>query len=132
MNHPYKELESHPFWAVIAEGIAELEENRDIEVATQKDLVVGYILKKLISNERVTFDLSRDEAIVLFECASRFSETEEIKIEDSSEEVAMWAVCASLEKALTEPFRPDYPAILNAARDTLRRDGENSGRSGAS
>jgi hypothetical protein len=47
MNHPYKELEEHPLWNVLKEGIEELEENNDISMTAHPSYVVGYLLKKL-------------------------------------------------------------------------------------
>jgi hypothetical protein len=67
----------------------------------------------------VRVELTREEAIVLFEMLSRHSETDVLAIQDRAEEFATWRLCGALEKALAEPFAPDYAAILQRARHAL-------------
>ena len=68
----------------------------------------------------VTIDLSQDEALVLFECLSRFKERGAFVIEDQAEERVLWDVHCVLEKVLVEPFQADYRAKVDAARDRTR------------
>lgn len=69
-------------------------------------------------------NLTEDEALVLFELLSRFSEDSILGIEDQAEMRALWNLQAVLEQALTEPFLQNYETLLPAARDRLRDDGK--------
>ena len=73
-----------------------------------------------MSQEKIAFEISRDEALVLFEFLSRFSEKGALSIEDTAEERVLWNLVAILEKSLPEPFRADYIEILESARASLR------------
>jgi hypothetical protein len=44
-RNPYKELESHPLWSVIARAIDDLSRNQDLAITTSRDYVVGYLTK---------------------------------------------------------------------------------------
>jgi hypothetical protein len=68
----------------------------------------------------VTITLTADEAVVLFEFLSRFSDTDKLTIEDQAEERALWNLCCVFEKCLVVPFDADYSDALQAARDRLR------------
>ncbi len=68
----------------------------------------------------VSLNLSPDEALVLFELLSRYSDSDRLEIIDQAEQRALWNVCCLLEKELAEPFDPAYLALLSAARDRLR------------
>ena len=70
--------------------------------------------------EHVTLQLSRDEAVVLFDWLARFNAQEGKRFEDQSEQRVLWNLEASLESVLAEPFKPDYEQILAAARSRLR------------
>ncbi len=71
-------------------------------------------------DESLVLELSRDEAIVLFEFIARFSDDETLEIVDQAEERVLWNLCCYLEKHLREPFSPDYARIIEAARARLR------------
>ena len=70
--------------------------------------------------EEVTLRLSQDEALVLFELVSRFSEKKKLNIEDQAEEKVLWGICCSLEASLTQPLSADYAAALAKARLLVR------------
>lgn len=70
--------------------------------------------------EKVRIDLSKDEAIVLFEFLSSFSDKGTLQIVDQAEERVLWNVCCDLEKVLSEPFLETYLKVLNEARDRVR------------
>jgi len=77
--------------------------------------------------DEVEIRLTPDEALVLFECLSRYSDTDELRVEDQSEQRALWNLCCLLEKQLVEPFKPNNVKLLQSARDRLRdKDDENS------
>ena len=69
---------------------------------------------------QVDLHLTKEEAIVLFEMLSRFSENDKLEIEDQSEQRVLWNLCASLESKLVEPFDENYVSILENARAVLR------------
>ncbi len=68
----------------------------------------------------IALTLSRDEALVLFEFLSRFSDEEELRIEDQAENRVLWHLCCILEQQLVEPFREDYADCLARARHAVR------------
>ena len=72
------------------------------------------------SQEYLSLRLSENEALVLFEFVSRFSEQRKLTIEDQAEERMLWDICSSLEKELTAPLNPDYAELLAKAREIVR------------
>jgi len=77
-----------------------------------------------MSEEKVTVSLTKEEALVLFEVLSRFTETDKLSIEDQAEERALWNLTAIFERELAEPFAKNYDAILEQARSKLRDKNE--------
>lgn len=69
---------------------------------------------------KVTIELTGDEALVLFDWITRFTEREDKEFEDQAEEKVLWQIEAVLEKVLVEPFKPDYDRLLAAARAKVR------------
>jgi hypothetical protein len=53
----------------------------------------------------VEISLTADEALVLFECLSRFSDSGALSIVDQAEERALWNLCALFQKTLLPHFR---------------------------
>ncbi len=68
----------------------------------------------------IKIELNSDEGLVLFEYLSRFSDTRKLEFEDKAEQIALWNLTCLLEKALLEPFKPNYDQLLQEARDRLR------------
>ncbi len=68
----------------------------------------------------VTLVLSKDEALVLFEWLYTAKDIGRLP----DEERVYWSLEGQLEKTLAEPFRPDYAALVEAARRRLLDDGE--------
>ena len=54
MNHPYIEFEKTPVWKLIDTAIVELERNRDIQLTTKREYVIGYLCQQLASKRIVT------------------------------------------------------------------------------
>ncbi|MBX3243284.1 MAG: hypothetical protein KF685_02305 [Acidobacteria bacterium] len=69
---------------------------------------------------KIRIDLSKDEAIVLFEFLSSFSDKGTLQIVDQAEERVLWNLCCDLEKALGEPFLDTYPTVLKKSRKRVR------------
>lgn len=78
-----------------------------------------------LKTEIVNLSLTKDEALILFEFLSRFSESDsELTIEDQAEERVLWNLCCDLEKILVEPFQENYGELLNQAREKVRDKNE--------
>jgi hypothetical protein len=73
-----------------------------------------------MTDEKINIELSKDEGLVLFEMLSRFSNNEELRIVDQSEQRVLWNIQAELEKLLTNPFQADYQDLLLKARERVR------------
>lgn len=71
-------------------------------------------------DEKVTITLTRNEAIVLFEFLSRFTEQQQLDIRDQAEQRVLWDILAGLESALPEPLAHDYDQHLQRARESIR------------
>ncbi len=77
-----------------------------------------------MKNDEVKISLTKDEAIVLFDFLSRFSDQDELNIEHQAEKRALWNLTCLLEQQLAEPFLPEYTKISNQARERLKDDDE--------
>jgi hypothetical protein len=47
MNHPYKEYEKTELWLKLEKALNDLTENKDIEITTSPEYVIGYLCKSL-------------------------------------------------------------------------------------
>ena len=71
----------------------------------------------MISSESpVKIELTRDEAIVLFDLLHRFEDTETLDIQHPAEEQALWSLSNLLERVLVEPFDRHFAEIVEQAR----------------
>ena len=69
-------------------------------------------------SENISITLSHDEALVLLEFFSRFSDDDDdFTLRHNAEYLAFMRISAQLDKALVEPFQPQYRELLRAARD---------------
>ena len=73
-----------------------------------------------MAERSLKLELSENEALVLFELLSRYSETDELSIEDQAEQRVLWDLCCDLEKSLVEPLSSNYGQLLAAAREKTR------------
>ncbi len=69
--------------------------------------------------EKVFIELSKAEALVLFDLLGRFDKDEKLIMENQAEERVLWNIHCSLEKVLVEPFSPDYAKLLAEARNQV-------------
>ena len=69
--------------------------------------------------EQIIINLSRDEALVLFEFFARFDESDDFALRHKAEYLAFSRVSAQLDKALVEPFQPNYTELLRSARERV-------------
>jgi len=70
--------------------------------------------------EFVRLEMTVDEALVLFELLSGYSESGSLTVTHQAEQRVLWNLHCLLERQLVEPFDPDYETLLTAARDRLR------------
>jgi len=73
-----------------------------------------------MSQERISIELSKKEALVLFEYLRRCDDQDKYSFVDQAEERVLWTVEGALEKQLVEIFSPDYGKLLKEARDQVR------------
>jgi hypothetical protein len=78
----------------------------------------------MAGSDSVSLELSREEALVLFEWLSRFNKLEQRGFEHQAEQRVLWNIEAMLESNLAEPFDPGYGEILAQARAKVRDLGE--------
>ena len=70
--------------------------------------------------DELSINLTKNEALVLFDFLSRFNQSENNGIfEDKAEQKIFWTIEALLEKQLTEPFLPNYKDIICDARKEI-------------
>jgi hypothetical protein len=81
------------------------------------------------SQQPIHLEPSADDALVFFEFASRFTDSDQLTIGDESEARLRWILCARLEKQLSEPFSPNYPELLAQAQGRVRDDETGAGGS---
>lgn len=75
----------------------------------------------------VQITLTHDEALVLFDLLTRYSQSDVLGTRDQSEQRALWNLQCLLEKTLPEALDADYKTLLATAQDQLRDlDGTNA------
>lgn len=67
-------------------------------------------------------ELTKDEAIVLFDFLSRNNEEDGFKtlLKDQAEERMLWDLESLLEEGLDDVFQSDYEGVLKKAREAVR------------
>lgn len=73
-----------------------------------------------MSEPNISVELSRAEALVLFEWLSRFNKTSRSDFDDQAEQRVLWDLEAMLEAILVEPLESRYDDLLAAARARVR------------
>jgi len=62
MRNPYSEFEQTTLWETIDAAVSELERNRDVELSTAREHVIGYLCHQLAGRQVVTeSSLSKSE-----------------------------------------------------------------------
>ena len=72
------------------------------------------------SEEKVIIELTRSEALVLFEFLYRTSDDDSLTVADQAERRALWNLECLFEKELVEPFLPNYLELLEQAKKRLK------------
>ena len=70
-------------------------------------------------NETVTINITKAEALVLFELLADFHGQPVLEIKDNAERLSLVRIHGALESTLVEPFAKDYDQIIQAARAYL-------------
>jgi hypothetical protein len=74
----------------------------------------------MADRENVTITLTGDEALVLFDLLHRWEDDDRVSAPRyEAEQIALWNLSAMLERAMAEPFRPDYERLVSEARTRL-------------
>ena len=73
-----------------------------------------------MEEKEIVLRLSESEAWVLFEFVKRFSDTDELKIEDYSERRALWNLCCVFERTLSSANIDDFESFLESCKSKLR------------
>ena len=75
------------------------------------------------SNDNISLELSKEEALVFLDWLFRFNENENDNsslFEDQAEERIFWDIEATLEKVITATLESNYSEILSKARKKVR------------
>lgn len=70
--------------------------------------------------DKVVVDLTRKDALVLFEYLRRCDDAESYSFADQVEQRVLWNLECVLEKSLHEIFDPNYGNLLTSAWDEIR------------
>jgi hypothetical protein len=74
-----------------------------------------------MNDQRVTLELSADQALLLFDWLARTSDAgQPVPFVDQSEQRVFWDMECMLERVMVEPFSADYAFLLEAARSRVR------------
>ncbi len=68
--------------------------------------------------DRITLDLTKAEALVLFDWLARSDD--ETRCDDPAAQQVLWLLEGQLEKKLVEPLDPNYAQLLTQARERVR------------
>lgn len=69
---------------------------------------------------KMKIEISKDEALVLYDFLYRANQNELIVFEDQAEQRVLWNLEAALEKQLVEPAFPNYLELVQEARNKVR------------
>ncbi len=72
--------------------------------------------------DKVNVELTAQEALILFDLLSRWSESDSMTIllQHQAEQRVLWDIHAELESQLVEPILPDYLDRLRKAREMVQ------------
>ncbi len=72
-----------------------------------------------ISQEKITLQLAKPEALILFELLADFQRQPSLRIRDGADRLSLIRLYGALQSTLVEPFSKDYDRIIATARDKL-------------
>lgn len=68
----------------------------------------------------MNIEISKDEALVLYDFLYRSNQNNTIVFEDQAEQRVLWNLQTELEKHLLEPSFPNYLELVEEARNRVR------------
>lgn len=68
---------------------------------------------------KVRLELSRDQALVLFEWLARSDDQHSLATAHEAEQIVLWVLEGELERALTTLFSPEYEQCVAEARERV-------------
>jgi len=71
--------------------------------------------------KKIAFELTSDQALVLFEWMCRTESAGSLPFEHEAEELVIWNIEGQLEHILAEPFDLDYKNLVAAARERVQK-----------
>ncbi len=77
-------------------------------------------------SDNVDLPLSQDEALVLSELLARFEQTGKLTLTHNAEFLVLSRLSALLDKALVDPFDPNYSSLVSQAQERLAAGFEGS------
>ena len=77
--------------------------------------------KRPSAGDRINFELSHDEAVVLFELLADLPDGGPLQIPSSAERLALLRLSGALERVIVDPFCSDYRDVLSEARRRLSK-----------
>lgn len=77
-----------------------------------------------MSEEQVRLELTRAEALVLFEWLARLNASESLPFDDPAEQQTVWKLEGRLERMLAEPLSANYRELLAEARRKVKESTE--------
>jgi hypothetical protein len=79
----------------------------------------------VVDGDGVIIELSRDEALVLFEWLHRSEREGRVSPpQHDGDQLALWNLSALLERELVEPFKQNYAQLVEEARERLAGNGQ--------
>ena len=73
-----------------------------------------------MDKDSIKIEITNNEALVLFELLSRYSDTEKLTIEHPAEQRSLFNLACALEKLLPQQLEADYKIKLESARQALK------------
>ena len=70
-------------------------------------------------SDKVDLPLTQDEALVLSDLLARFEQAGKLTLTHNAEFLVLSQLAALLDKALVEPFDPNYASLVSQARERL-------------
>ena len=76
-----------------------------------------------MNENQIVLNLSKPEALVLFEWLESHDDSSSLPFNHPSEEKVLWKIAGQLESILVEPLNPNYEKLLAEARKIVGSEG---------
>ncbi len=90
-----------------------------VDAGEERLNVYGVLTTTWEHEEKVQLTIGKNEALILFELLTDFSNQPAVVVTDSADRLALSRLGGALDKALVEPFSSDYTEIAECARKRL-------------